>query len=218
MPLCTPTFLGVICHSAQLLFNMNVNISVNEDHLSIVGQGLTAIPSDLGTKYGHLIKYLDFSDNNLTKVENLQLFRQLVSLVLDCNKLVSRQNFPRIETLETLWVNSNNIDNLDEFLDSIQDSFPNLKYLSMLKNPCCPNYFVGKDSQAYQKYRYLVLSRIKTLKFLDSTPVTAAEREQAMKHASRIARPDPAQYERKAPELPVDESKGLDAVSLGKLY
>jgi hypothetical protein len=195
------------------------------------------------------------------------------------------------------------IDSLDEFLNSIQESFPNLKYLSMLKNPCCPNYFVGKDSQAYQKYRYqfpiqrgreriftwmsrrypviardansvcvcvcryVVLSRIKTLKFLDSTPVTSAEREQAINHAKRIARPDPSQvsvlhslvslsllccysifalvlryhgvflslliylficvfavmqfiqfkYERKAPEIPIDESKGLDTAQIGKI-
>jgi hypothetical protein len=45
---------------------MDLNISVNEDRLSIVGQGLTTVPSDLGTKYGHLIKHLDLSDNNLT--------------------------------------------------------------------------------------------------------------------------------------------------------
>jgi hypothetical protein len=48
------------------VLSMDLNISVNEDRLSIVGQGLTAIPSDLGTKYGHLIKHLDLSDNNLT--------------------------------------------------------------------------------------------------------------------------------------------------------
>lgn len=49
------------------------------------------------------------------------------------------------------------IDNLDLFLNAIHDKFPNLKYLSMLKNPCCPNYFVGKDSQAYQRYRYALI-------------------------------------------------------------
>jgi hypothetical protein len=55
----------------------------------------------------------------------------------------------------------------------------------MLKNPACPNYFVGKDFEDYQRYRYFaplilsfitskkrlyVLYRLKNLKFLDYSP------------------------------------------------
>ena len=63
----------------------------------------------------------------------------------------------------------------------------------MLKNPACPNYFIGKDSDDYQRYRYsvllvivayhyyryYVLHRLKKLKFLDSTPVSSKERKEA---------------------------------------
>lgn len=95
-------------------------------------------------------------------------------------------------------------------MDGIQFAFPKLNYLSMLKNPCCPNYFVGKDSAAYQKYRYSVLARIPTLKFLDASPITAEERVEAQKIASATARPDQSQYGRGSADGPViEESNAL---------
>ncbi len=90
-------------------------------------------------------------------------------------------------------------------MDCVVKSFPNLTYLSMLKNPACPNYFTGKDSDDYKRYRfvplsthhspitrYYVLFRLPKLKFLDSTPVSAEERKQAGKVGSYavIAKPD----------------------------
>lgn len=129
--------------------------------------------------------------------------------MFDHNELVSKQDFPYIATLETLWVNANNIDSLDIFLDSIVQAFPKLNYLSMLKNPCCPNYFVGKDSAAYQKYRYNVLARIPGLKFLDASPITSEERVEAQKIASSTARPDQSQYGRASSAPTVDESLAL---------
>lgn len=39
-------------------------------------------------------------------------------------------------------------------MDFVEYSFPNLRYLSMLKNPACPNYFVGKDFDDYKRYRF----------------------------------------------------------------
>lgn len=143
--------------------------------------------------------------------ENLELFTELKSLVLDHNELISKQEFPHIATLETLWVNSNNIDSLDVFLDSVSGAFPKLNYLSMLKNPCCPNYFVGKDNATYQKYRYSVLARIPGLKFLDSSPITAEERAEAQKIAAKTARPDQTQYQKSADGPVVDDRMALPA-------
>lgn len=130
-------------------------------------------------------------------------------MVLDHNELISMQEFPTIPTLETLWVNANNIESLDVFLDGIQHAFPNLNYLSMLKNPCCPNYFVGKDNATYQKYRYSVLARIPGLKFLDASPITAEERVEAQKIAAATARPESSQYGRSTDSPTVDESLAL---------
>jgi hypothetical protein len=146
-----------------------------------------------------------------SSVSNLDLFIGLKSLVLDHNELISKQDFPHIPTLETLWVNANNIDSLEVFLDGIQHAFPKLNYLSMLKNPCCPNYFVGKDSAAYQKYRYNVLARIPGLKFLDASPITLDERTEAQKIAATTARPDQSQYGRGSGAPIVDEALALPA-------
>jgi hypothetical protein len=62
----------------------------------------------------------------------------------------------------------------------------------MLKNPACPNYFVGKDGEDYKRYRYFVLFKLKKLKFLDSSPVSAEERKQAEKQGAYMipAKPD----------------------------
>ena len=64
---------------------------------------------------------------------------------------------------------------------NIAEQLPNLKYLSLLKNPACPNEFTGNDREDYQKYRFYVIFRLQSLKFLDSQPVTAVERKEALK-------------------------------------
>jgi hypothetical protein len=42
-----------------------ITVSLNGDSLSIVGQGLEQIPPELGTKYGHIVKRLDLTENSL---------------------------------------------------------------------------------------------------------------------------------------------------------
>jgi hypothetical protein len=77
-------------------------------------------------------------------------------LVVDNNLLKSVQKFPHLPLLHTLWVNSNNIEELKPFIDAVSVSFPNLKYLSMMKNPACPNFLTGKDEDDYRRYRHSV--------------------------------------------------------------
>jgi len=178
--------------------------------VSIVSQDITEIPSDLGSKYGPETKELAITFCRLTHVSNLDKFDSLVSLVLDNNEIGSDMNvFPVMPNLETLWVNNNNIQYLDRFLSSIQGKVPNLKYLSMLKNPCCPNYFVGKGTADYKRYRAEVVKEIPTLKFLDSSPITHEEINDAEKLKNIVKRPDPAQYHKQAEGFPVPEEKAL---------
>ena len=139
----------------------------------------------------------------------MEAFVGLKSLVLDHNELISKQELPYLPHLETLWINANAIDSLDVFLDAIQHNCPKLNYLSMLKNPCCPNYFVGKDNATYQKYRYSVLARIPGLKFLDASPITAEERAEAQKIINATARPEQSQYGRSSNAPIVDEASAL---------
>jgi len=78
----------------------------------------------------------------------------------------------------------------------------------MLKNPACPNYFTGKDFEDYKRYRYYVLFRLKKLKFLDSSPVSSAERKEANRVGPYMipAKPDESQY--KQPKEKPKESTG----------
>ena len=71
------------------------------------------------------------------------------------------------------------ITDLGEFLGAVSQAFPHLTYLSMMKNPACPNYFVGKDADDYRRYRCYVLYKLTALKFLDASPVSAQERKDA---------------------------------------
>jgi len=199
--------------------NGDASIS-NGEQLSLIGQSLNNIPVNVD---GALkIKRLDLSYNNIVKLENLAQFQNLTYLVVDNNQLESDQSqLPKIQSLQTLWVNSNNIDDLKILLDCISNSFPNLTYLSMLKNPACPNYFTGKDFEDYKRYRYYVLYRMKKLKFLDYTAVSTEERKEAARRGPYVltVKIDPAQLkvaqpqtqEEEFPQLPEDlqpEGKG----------
>ena len=42
---------------------MSYQVSVEGHHLSIVGQGITEIPADLGAQYGETVTELDFTEN-----------------------------------------------------------------------------------------------------------------------------------------------------------
>jgi len=169
-------------------------------HLSVVGNDLQEVPPQLGEEYGTKVKRLDLSYNALTHLANLDKFTALDSLVLDCNSITGDAPFPTLLTLKTLSCNSNNIQDLDNFLGHVTQAFPNLTYLSLLKNPCCPNFFTGKDQSDYQRYRYCVLFKMQGLKFLDSSPVSAIEKKEALrvgKFSGVVARPDPSQYQKK---------------------
>jgi len=178
--------------------------------ISIVGRDITEIPKDLIEKWGTDVQDITITFCQLTHVSGLDQFTQLVSLVLDNNEIGSSNNeFPFLKNLETLWINNNNIQYLDRFLDSIRGKFPNLKYLSLLKNPCCPNYFVGKGSTDYKKYRAEVVKEIPTLKFLDASPITAEEHHDAETLRAITRRPDPEQYNKPGEGYSVPEDKGL---------
>jgi len=202
---------------------------IEHDHLSLIGATLNQIPRELEDKYGNETKHLDLSYNTITRVENLENFTNLTSLVLDNNQLESSQVFPPSIKMQTLWVNNNNITDLRVFLDCVCKAYPNLTYLSMLKNPACPNYFTGKDFEDYRRYRYYVLYRLKNLKFLDSSPVTTSEKKEAARVGPYMitAKPDEAQYQstkevpkseqtEELPNLPTDlQPEGKGAARFG---
>jgi len=207
-------------------------ISLEGDHLSLVGLDLISVPPHMGEKYGDKVRQLDLSYNSLEKLDNLERFVHLHSLVLDNNNLGNEETFPKIEGLKTLSLNNNKITDLKRFLEVAKEKYPNVTYLSMLKNPACTNEFTGRDSDDYQRYRYYVLHMLRGLRFLDSREVTEAERKEALRvgHLCLPARPDPSQYKRDTaspdakggdpdaavPELPQDlKQEGVGKASFG---
>jgi hypothetical protein len=162
----------------QLALN-DIEVTNNGTHLSIVGKDLKSIPRELHGRFGGSIQSLDLSFNQLTRLENLERFTGLKSLVVDNNEIEDVSHFPKLPHLEILWLNNNKISDIEQLLTVCETNFPKLNYLSILKNPACPNEFTGNDIDDYQRHRLFVLYRLKNLKFLDSRQVTAKERQEA---------------------------------------
>lgn len=99
--------------------------------------------------------------------------------MLDGNGLNTHTKFPFLPNLRTLWLNNNKIENISIILDTLVQSTPNLKELSLLKNPCCPNYLTGGKPSEYADYRQYVISRLQKLEVLDTTAITTEERNKA---------------------------------------
>lgn len=119
---------------------------------------------------------IDFSNCNLKKIEdilNRKDTSHLTTLTLDNNNIIEfSEDLPFIPKLERLWINNNNISNLELFLLRISISFPNLLYLSLIGNPCC---------KLDKEYRLKIISKLKNLIFLDMYPVKEEERNEIKK-------------------------------------
>eukprot|EP01112_Ceratiomyxa_fruticulosa_P010603 TRINITY_DN2814_c0_g1_i1.p1 TRINITY_DN2814_c0_g1~~TRINITY_DN2814_c0_g1_i1.p1 ORF type:complete len:279 (-),score=76.62 TRINITY_DN2814_c0_g1_i1:167-1003(-) len=162
-------------------------MEVTSDRLSLAYRELSSIPAPIAAKFGPQIRELDLSNNNISDLLVLKSFTKLQVLVLDSNKVNSHTKFPLLDKLHTLWVNSNCIENLTIFIDKLAENTPNLKFLSMLKNDACPNFFNGHSLKDYNDYRHYVISRLKYLTCLDSTPISDAERAEANRVYSSLA-------------------------------
>lgn len=186
--------------------NIDDNVSFQ---LILSGLGISVIPEAVINLYRDKnITHLDLSYNSLKSIEGISYFKHLESLVLDNNKIPmiggGADEFSRpirivISKLKVLSINNNRIANLDGFLRNISTCFPNLTYLSMLRNPCCPDdldlssrwNILGQwiGGVEYKRFQAKCTSALPSLEFLDSRNL-------------RKARP-PSQ-----PVLPFDFPKG----------
>jgi len=130
-------------------------------------------------KFRYTTKELDLSNNSLTDVEFLENFTQLHTLILDNNQLGITTKFPVLPKLSALYINNNLLNDLEPFIEKIRVCFPNLQYLSLLGNECCP---VFSKEHHYYNYRIYVISRLRKLTQLDASPVSIEEQ----RHASCI--------------------------------
>ncbi|XP_050720517.1 leucine-rich melanocyte differentiation-associated protein-like isoform X4 [Eriocheir sinensis] len=154
--------------------------------LCFVGQDCHRIPSILGATYGMQTKRLDLSYNAIRSLDGLDRFPYLEELVLDNNFIDDAVELPRLDTLHTLSLNKNKVNDLSRLLDQVSERFPNLRYLSLLGNKACPDQLTGDaaDEKDYTSYRLYVLHRLPKLRFLDSTAVRRSEAREARKRGS----------------------------------
>lgn len=129
-----------------------------------------------------VVEEVDLSWNAMSDFNGLRLFSKLTTLLVCHNDLItSNVHFPRITTLETLWVNYCKIDNLASFVEKIVVSFPKLKRLSMLGNDACKNFLNGGSPAEYSDYRKYVIAKLPKLQALDDRMVSEEERVKAQK-------------------------------------
>lgn len=150
--------------------------------LSFAYQSLTEIPYDPILSQTETLEVLDLSYNLLE--ENPALLgrlEKLSTLILDCNSYTSHVKFPFMDTVTTLCINKNKINNLPVFVEEVRKKFPNIKILSMMNNEAAPSYFNGGSLTQYKDYRLYVISQIPGLEILDDTEVMEKERVQARK-------------------------------------
>jgi U2 small nuclear ribonucleoprotein A' len=114
---------------------------------------------------------LDFSDNDITRLEGFPLLTRLSTLLLNNNRVTSIATGlgTKIPNLESLVLTGNRIENLAD-LDPLTE-FKKLQNLSLLRNP------VSKTKH----YRLYVIFKIPSLRAFDFQKVKAKERAEAAK-------------------------------------
>jgi len=157
----------------------------------IADKGLHSIPAGALLGRADSLKQLNLSENPLTSLESLSDVPFIETLVLDKTGLGEETlaTCPRLEKLKTLSCNNNRISDIVEFCDIAVERFPALSFLSLMRNPASPNFVLlsEEDIAASQRYRLYVSFRLPALAFLDSSPVSPAEREEAKEKGRYLA-------------------------------
>lgn len=157
--------------------------------LNLLDLGLTEVPEDIAQRSGNVVTTLNMTENALRAPGNLGHFKRLHTLILDKNGLPGLAGLPRMDSVTTLWFNNNEVGDLVEFLDEVVATYPNVTYLSLMRNPASPPLVClsEEDVQATQRYRLYVIFRLPRLQFLDSGPVLAEERKEAAARGQFLA-------------------------------
>lgn len=114
---------------------------------------------------------LEASNGQLEDLAAVGSFGNLETLVADGNLLRDISSFPPLHKLRTLSLNKNRLNDLQQLLVEIRDRYPNLTYLSLIGNPCCPAAFGYDNRDAYDAYAITVSAILPGLRFLDSNPI-----------------------------------------------
>ena len=173
-------------------------VSVTEfGELVLAYRDLERIPESVVAKHAAGTTLLNLTENRIASSDGLDMFTRLETLILDKNNLEGLSWCCPLPSLKTLYFNNNNVSDVDSFVSDVAKKFPALEYLSMMRNPCCPEFFTITDSshqEDYRRHREYILFRLPGLQFLDATDVTAEEVATASRRGSYLgkkARPTP---------------------------
>ena len=100
--------------------------------LSYAFQDLDELTEKMLPEHIEKILVLDLTENKFNGSNDLRFligFTNLKTLILDKNVIQSNFVIPCMDTLKTLWVNHNIIENLSIFIQNVATSCPNLTYL-----------------------------------------------------------------------------------------
>lgn len=154
-------------------------VQETKDSVNLAGRNLEAIPRSIAAQAKD-VKSLTLTNNQMKFFDQLSAFTSLETLVLDKNNLKTINGLPEIETLKTLWLNNNQISNFQMLLFRVKQLFPNLEYLSVLRNPINPAVYFGTENEKpYKRFRRRILQELPNLRVIDTQDVTEQEREQA---------------------------------------
>ncbi|XP_050403898.1 U2 small nuclear ribonucleoprotein A' isoform X2 [Patella vulgata] len=114
---------------------------------------------------------IDFSDNDIRKLDGFPLLRRLKSLLFNNNRIVriGEDLTESISNLETLVLTNNGMQELGD-LDPLS-SLPSLEHLSLLRNPVTTK----------KNYRLYVIHKIPQIRVLDFQRIKMKERQAAAK-------------------------------------
>uniref|UniRef100_A0A914I073 Uncharacterized protein n=1 Tax=Globodera rostochiensis TaxID=31243 RepID=A0A914I073_GLORO len=96
-------------------------------------------------------------------------------LILDENELDEQalEDIPRLDKLETLSLNGNQIKNIGVLLQYLKRKCPNLKFLSLIGNPGWPHPILNDNLQLYRTYALSAVRLFPSLQFLDTARVSS---------------------------------------------
>eukprot|EP00045_Choanoeca_perplexa_P007466 m.68085 g.68085 ORF g.68085 m.68085 type:complete len:531 (-) comp14095_c0_seq6:83-1675(-) len=120
----------------------------------------------------------DFTECNLADdhLSTLATLGKLQVLVVDGNRITSLNALPILPDLQTLSLNRNAINDVDEVLLYVLTQTPSLQCLSLLLNACCPSQLNGGTAEAYNTYRRHIVKMLPSLTNLDCQAVTTEDR------------------------------------------
>jgi len=135
-------------------------------------------------EYGSFIRRIELSFNVLISLRGLHICSEtLEELILD-NNLLERVDFrAEFPNLHTLSLNKNRISDLDILLQELSSRVRNIRHLSLLGNPVCPDQLTNDlaDEKDYEVYRCHILYHLKNIRFLDHRAVLPTELRESRK-------------------------------------